>query len=231
MAGHGDGDMRHLPIAGSGIPREGRNAFLVGGYDTRRYLEFLPHHLPLALSFRHQYFAVRLGKCHHQRRLLARRDPRAFRQAGLDRREGRLVQINFPAKPDLQRCAPIQSKDRDQREAGCPAWALQVRNCDFGKKRKQSREKMDRVAKPTRTQNVWVTFSGQEFLFFVLIQVGDHLSGFNGAWIHKFGLSGEARVLPQTVSLLIELFNRRQILMRGFIGDCAQSNAEWGGIA
>jgi hypothetical protein len=42
MAGHGDGDMRELPVADPGILGKGQNAFLVGDDDTWRDREVLP---------------------------------------------------------------------------------------------------------------------------------------------------------------------------------------------
>src|ERR1039458_5762762 len=52
MAGHGDGDMPHLPFAFSGIMGKRHNAFLVGGYDSCGDMEVLPQNLAMACAFR-----------------------------------------------------------------------------------------------------------------------------------------------------------------------------------
>src|SRR5437660_1413921 len=164
MAGHRDGDMRHLAVANPGIPRKGHNAFLVGGHDTCHYLEIIPHILSLALPFGHQYLAVRLGHYHDHGRLLSGRDSRAFRQADLDGRDGSLVQVNLPSQLDLQGRAPTQRKQGGHREAGRPACAHGIWNVDFDKKPNQSTATQGSVVMPVRTQHHSAIPFGEEFL-------------------------------------------------------------------
>ena len=84
MARHCDGDMRQLSLADPGIMAKGHNAFLVDGYNICCNLEILPQDLSMTCAFRLYDLAVWLSYCHHQRRLLSRRDARAFWQVGLD---------------------------------------------------------------------------------------------------------------------------------------------------
>ena len=117
MAGHRDGDMRYLPIAHPRISRQPHVAFLVSRHDCRRYRNLAPQDLPFALSFRHQYRAVRLRELHHQRQLLSRSDCRTFRQAGLHGRQGSLGQVNPHPQLDLYRRTPAQRQHRGHRQA------------------------------------------------------------------------------------------------------------------
>jgi hypothetical protein len=51
MAGHRDGEMPHLPIAGPGIAGKGDDAFFIDRYDRRGDREVLPENLSLSLAF------------------------------------------------------------------------------------------------------------------------------------------------------------------------------------
>lgn len=51
VTGHGDGDVRQLSIADSGIFGKGHDAFLIGGRDSCRDREVLPQNLSFAGSF------------------------------------------------------------------------------------------------------------------------------------------------------------------------------------
>src|SRR3984957_12490174 len=108
VAGHCDGDMGNLPVADSGIASQRHNAFLVDGHNARRDLEILPQNLPFSCAFRLQYFAVWLGYCRNQPRLLSRSDSRAFRLAGFDGHDGSLLQVDPHPQPDLNGGTPAQ---------------------------------------------------------------------------------------------------------------------------
>jgi hypothetical protein len=51
MAGHSNGDVRHLTVADPGILGKGHIALLVSGHDCWRYREIAPENLSLTLPF------------------------------------------------------------------------------------------------------------------------------------------------------------------------------------
>ena len=122
-----------FPSLTLGSPGRDAIPLLIDGHDTGRYFEVLPHHLSLALPFRHQYLAVRRRQLDHQRQLLPGRDSLAVTQVGLYGRDGSLRQVNFHPQFDPHGRAASQRKQGGQRQAGHPVCAQQTWNADFGK--------------------------------------------------------------------------------------------------
>jgi len=123
--------MCHFPSLTLGSP-EGRQYLSDDGHDTGRYFEVLPHHLSLALPFRHQYLRP-APSIDHQRQLLPGRDSLAVTQVGLYGRDGSLVQVNFHPQLDPQGRQPLSAAGRPAPSGLIRLCSANVWNADFGK--------------------------------------------------------------------------------------------------
>jgi len=133
MAGHCDGDMCHLPFADSGIPRKGRNTFLI---DWSRHWPILrgpSTYLPWPCPSVTNTLPSGAVNWTTSGNFCPGAIPWPLLRLACMDEDGSLVQVNFHPQLDPQGRAATQRKQGGQRQAGYPACAQQMWNADFGK--------------------------------------------------------------------------------------------------